>query len=219
MAFDGLRSGMFLVDAYGFLVHANLAGRALLASGEVLYQDVARLAARDAAADRTLRNLLAAVANGGVAGICSVALVGSTANPHVAHICSLLKGKLRQATSPYRATALVLVDEAVLNVPSATVIAETYHLTPTELKILLAIVEVGGKPEVACALGIAESTVKTHLSRIFSKTGTSSQADLIKLVLGFSYSILQNSTPAGEYGLSTRQIEVWSTKSEDAPSA
>jgi DNA-binding CsgD family transcriptional regulator len=59
---------------------------------------------------------------------------------------------------------------------SPEIIAEAYRLTPTELRILLAIVEVGGVPDVAVALGIAESTVKTHLGRLFEKTGAGRQA-------------------------------------------
>ena len=50
----------------------------------------------------------------------------------------------------------------------------------------MAIVEVGGVPETAEALGVAETTVKTHLYRLFDKTGVSRQADLVKLVAGFS---------------------------------
>jgi DNA-binding CsgD family transcriptional regulator len=41
-------------------------------------------------------------------------------------------------------------------------------------------------PEVAEALGIAETTMKTHLGRLYEKTGTHRQADLVKLVAGFS---------------------------------
>jgi hypothetical protein len=100
MAIDGLRSGMFLVDGYGFLVHGNIAGRTMLAAGEVLYQDADRLAARDAEADRTLQSLFAAVAIGNVSGTSSVLLVGSSAPPHVAHVFSLLTGKRRKARSP-----------------------------------------------------------------------------------------------------------------------
>jgi DNA-binding CsgD family transcriptional regulator len=40
--------------------------------------------------------------------------------------------------------------------------------------------------ETAEALGIAETTTKTHLQRIFSKTGTSRQADLVRLVAGYT---------------------------------
>jgi DNA-binding CsgD family transcriptional regulator len=66
------------------------------------------------------------------------------------------------------------------------VIAKTFNLRPSELRVLLAVVEVGGVPETAAALGIGEGTVKAHLHRVFNKTGTSHQADLVKLVAGFA---------------------------------
>ena len=65
------------------------------------------------------------------------------------------------------------------------IIARHYRLTPSELRVLLAVIEVGGVPEVAEALGIADTTVKTHLGSVYGKTGTSRQADLVKLVAGF----------------------------------
>jgi DNA-binding CsgD family transcriptional regulator len=52
--------------------------------------------------------------------------------------------------------------------------------------VLLAIVQVGGVAEVAEALGIAESTVKTHLHHLFAKTGTKRQADLVELVASYT---------------------------------
>jgi DNA-binding CsgD family transcriptional regulator len=65
-------------------------------------------------------------------------------------------------------------------------IARHYKLTPSELRVLIAVVEVGGVREMADALGLGEPTVKTHLNRLFSKTGTRRQADLVKLMAGFS---------------------------------
>jgi hypothetical protein len=41
---------------------------------------------------------------------------------------------------------------------------------------------VGGVPEVSQALGIVATTVKTHLERLFEKTGVDRQADLVKVV-------------------------------------
>jgi DNA-binding CsgD family transcriptional regulator len=41
-------------------------------------------------------------------------------------------------------------------------------------------------PEVAEALGIGESTVKTHLGRVYEKTGAHRQADLVKLFAGYT---------------------------------
>ena len=85
----------------------------------------------------------------------------------------------------------MFIREAALDSPSqGRVIASTFQLTPTELRVLLAIVDVGGVPEVADALGVAESTVKTHLGRLYGKTGVARQADLVKLVAGFASPLL-----------------------------
>jgi DNA-binding CsgD family transcriptional regulator len=54
------------------------------------------------------------------------------------------------------------------------------------LRVLLAIVETGGVRETAEALGISQATVKTHLHRLFAKTDTRRQADLVKLAAGFA---------------------------------
>ena len=56
-------------------------------------------------------------------------------------------------------------------------------------RVLIAIVEIGGVPEVAAALGVSDATVKTHLGRLFGKTGTARQADLVKLVAGYAMPI------------------------------
>jgi DNA-binding CsgD family transcriptional regulator len=66
------------------------------------------------------------------------------------------------------------------------VIGKLYKLTPTELRVLLAIVQVGSTAEVGETLGIAESTVKTHLHRVCAKIGAKRQADLVKLVAGYA---------------------------------
>jgi len=69
-------------------------------------------------------------------------------------------------------------------VPDA--IAAAFRLTPSELRVLMAIVEIGGVPDIAAKLGIAETTVKTHLGRLFEKTGAGRQADLVKIAAGFT---------------------------------
>ena len=81
----------------------------------------------------------------------------------------------------------MFVRRAALAVPSAPqAIGSAFKLTPTELRVLLAIVEVGGVPEVATAFGVADTTIRTHVSRLFEKTGTARQADLVKLVAGYA---------------------------------
>ncbi len=187
---DGIGAGMLLVDATGHVVHANLAGHAMLAKSDVLHAAGRRLVVNDPQADQALADIFATAGNGdaavGIKGV-AVPLVARDGQRHVAHVLPLTSGARRRAGAGYAAAAALFVHKATLDTPSPPeVIAEAYKLTPTELRVLLAVVEVGGVPEVAEALGIAETTVKTHLGSVYRKTGRSRQADLVKLVAEFS---------------------------------
>jgi len=187
---DGLSAGMCLVDAGGRIIHANPAGYAIIRAGDVLRSVGGRLVAHDARIDKTLRETFAAASQGdaalGTMGL-AVPLIGRDDERYIAHVLPLTSGARRRAGGTYTAVAALFVRRASLVAPSAfEVIGKTFKLTPTELRVLLAIVEVGGVPEVAVALGIAVTTVKTHLGRLFEKTGMTRQADLVKLVAGYA---------------------------------
>jgi DNA-binding CsgD family transcriptional regulator len=191
---DGISAGMFLVDAAGSIVHANTAGERLLADGTVVRASGLRLLATDAKADRAFNEAVGSAENGDAAigdrGI-ALPLAGRDGDYHVAHVLPLSGGERRLTGADYNATAAIFVRKAEMekaNAPEA--IVKAYRLTPTELRVLLAIVEVGGVPEVADSLGVAEATVKTHLGHLYAKTGTGRQADLVKLVAGFSSPLL-----------------------------
>jgi DNA-binding CsgD family transcriptional regulator len=188
--FDGLSAGMYLVDASGNIVHTNVAGDAILDVGGILRAVGGRLVARDAQVDKTLRSTFAAASQGdaalGTRGI-AVSLIGKDGERHVAHVLPLTSGARRRAGKTYTAVAAVFVRKAALAAPSPfEVIGKAFKLTPSELRVLLAIVEVGGVPEVAAVLGVASTTIRTHLYRLFEKTGVTRQADLVKLVAGYA---------------------------------
>ena len=61
-----------------------------------------------------------------------------------------------------------------------------YGLTPAEARITALLAEGSHLEEVSASLGISLYTARTHLKRIFSKTGTQTQADLIRLALDLS---------------------------------
>jgi DNA-binding CsgD family transcriptional regulator len=189
-AFDGLSTGMYLVAAEGRLIHANAAGSAILAESDILSSIGGRLVASDTRVQRTLRDVFAAAGQGdaavGIKGI-AVPLIGKDGERYVAHALPLTSGARRRAGINRLAVAALFVRRAALMASSASqVIGETFKLTPTELRVLLAIVEVGGIPEVATAFGVADTTVRTHVNRLFEKTGATRQADLVKLVAGYA---------------------------------
>jgi DNA-binding CsgD family transcriptional regulator len=186
--FDAIRAGMFLIDASGRVAHANVAGHELLATGTLLRGPGGRLTATDASTDHALHEIFAGASGGdtiiGTRGI-ALPLAATDGERYVAHVLPLTSGARQRAG--YAAVAALFVQKAILEQPSAPeVLLKAYGLTPTELRVLLAVVEIGGAPEVAEALGIAETTVKFHLKALFEKTGSHRQADLIKLVAGYS---------------------------------
>jgi DNA-binding CsgD family transcriptional regulator len=187
---DGLSAAMCVVDPDGRIVHANAACHVLIDAGDFLSAIRGRIVAREAKVDQTLRELFAAAGAGdaaiGTRGI-ALPLVARDGSHYVAHVLPLTSGARRLAGIAYSATAALFICRVAAEVRSPPeVIARAYNLTPTELRVLLAIVDVGGVPESAVALGIAESTVKTHLGRLFVKTRARRQADLVKIVTGFA---------------------------------
>jgi len=138
-----------------------------------------------------LHEALAAAVETGV-GIKNLAmpLIAGNGDRYLVHVLPLSSGARREARVAHPTAAAVFVRKAVLGGLVPEVMAKAFDLTPAELRVLLAVVEVGGIPQAASVLGVADSTVKTHVGRLFEKTGTSRQADLVKLAAGYSTPLL-----------------------------
>ena len=184
---NGLAAGIFLVDAGRRIVHANTAGHDILRADDFLRSISGQLVARNTKANRTLDQVFAD--NGGVAiGTRGIALplTARDGERYVMHMLPLTPATRTGIGMAGKAVAALFVRKVALDSRCGELVARTFELTPAELRVLLTIVEVGGVPETSAALGIAESTVKTHLHRVFDKTGARRQADLVKLAAGFS---------------------------------
>jgi DNA-binding CsgD family transcriptional regulator len=182
---DGLHAGAFLVDADGRLVHANTSANDMLNDGNVLHAN-GRLVAFDAKGDQELHDIFAAARDGDAAlggkGV-AVQLTARNGDRFVTHVLPLTTGARRKAGVPYSAVAAVFVQRAGNDTPpSLDALAERYQLTPSELRVLIAIIDIGGVPEVAATLHLSQATVRTHLRHVFEKTGVRRQADLVKLI-------------------------------------
>lgn len=70
------------------------------------------------------------------------------------------------------------------NGPLLEPMAKRYGLTTSEVRVLEALLKVDGVRAVAERLGLSQATVKTHLHRLFRKTGAKRQSDLVKRVVG-----------------------------------
>ena len=77
------------------------------------------------------------------------------------------------AVSALKKTALV---------PSPAILTGLFDLTPAEAKFAAALVSGRSVRDTSHALGITEAGGRTYLGRIFTKTGTHRQAELVSLL-------------------------------------
>jgi DNA-binding CsgD family transcriptional regulator len=188
---DQLTAAVLLVDPQGHLVHANVAGERLIRKRGPLHVAGGRLEA-----DSEIGEALSAASKGdfalGARGI-SVPLASEQGVGFTAHVLPLTSGARSEVGHEFGASAAVFVHPVKLDMQSAAgLIARTFALSPSELRVVLAIVEANSVAGAAEALGLGEATIKTHLYHVFSKTGTSNQADLVKLVASFAIPLRQH---------------------------
>jgi DNA-binding CsgD family transcriptional regulator len=178
------------VDQTGRIIHANVSAHRLIAEGNVLRATNGRIAALDLPGNRSLLDVFTAAQGGDAAvgkGGIAVPLTARTGERYVAHVLPLTSGARRKAGVSYSATAAMFIRRAALDLPSPPeAVCREFKLTPAEVRVLFAIIEIGGVPEVAPVLGISEQTVKSHLHRVYEKTATKRQADLVKLLASYS---------------------------------
>ena len=189
-AVDALAAAVFLLADDGYIVRANASGRGMLEAGDIVRADHGRLIAVDTTARGALAKAVLAAGKGdrelGTKGL-ALPVAPSQSTPYVAHVLPLTSGTRQQARVSYAATVAVFLHRATLEERTPLdAIARHFRLSPAELRVLVAIVEVGGVPEVAPVLGISETTVKTHLRHLFEKTGTSRQSELVRVVASFA---------------------------------
>jgi len=76
----------------------------------------------------------------------------------------------------------VFITDAQAAAPAPTAaLALLYDLTPGETRVFELIAGGSTPTQVARQLGLAPSTVKTHLLHVFDKTGCSRQSELVRL--------------------------------------
>ena len=84
------------------------------------------------------------------------------------------------------ARVVVLIEEPTrrMTAPSAA-FAKTFKLSPAETGLAARLVGGMSLRQAAAALGISEYTVRSHLKRVFAKTGVRRQAELVKRALTY----------------------------------
>ncbi|MFO1105015.1 MAG: helix-turn-helix transcriptional regulator [Amaricoccus sp.] len=178
---DGLAFGVLLVARDLKLLHANRAGEAMLRAADPLGIRNGRIVAPNglsAALQAALAAPLDGIGRRGL-GIPTRRIDGEEL---VLHLLPLADAN----PLPGAAAALFVAPATTPRPAPLDAIAALFDLTPAETRVLELLGAGRTNAEIAEGLGIAVSTVRTHVLRLFEKTATHRQAELVALLASFT---------------------------------
>jgi DNA-binding CsgD family transcriptional regulator len=184
-ALDCFDAAIVAIGPEARILHANAAAQAMFASGGPVRSMGGRLAASCEDNDHALQNAVARAQRGGDDGDGAgfgAPLCDPHGAPAVAHVLPLAAAGVGAQWALAPAVAIVFVSLA--NSASETdfhALARYFGLTAAETRVLERVAAGASIAQIGQSLNIAEATAKTHLQRIYGKTGKNSQSDLICL--------------------------------------
>jgi DNA-binding CsgD family transcriptional regulator/PAS domain-containing protein len=184
---NGLAAGVYLLARDSRVVYMNAAAERQIKTGNALRVAGNRLIPTDPQARTELAKAVDDLAKDETEtrGNHSIAIPDAGGAGCVATLLPLECGERRNVIAPFAASVAVFVQvSAQIPMMPGEAFAKLYGLTGGEWRVLLALAQGLGGKEAADMLGIGEPTVRTHLQRIFSKTATSRQAELLQLLQG-----------------------------------
>lgn len=182
---DHLSTGIFLTEDDGRISYMNSSAERILKAGGTLKSTNGRLMATEAGARDRLAHALAQSVVGKAprsTGRHAVALPDEEGGGLIANVLPLQWRDGRNPLMPLPGTAAVFVQDPAEAAPPLTqAFATLYGLSAAEERVLEQIVRGQTPQEAADELGLGFATVKTHLLKIFVKTNTGRQVELVHL--------------------------------------
>jgi DNA-binding CsgD family transcriptional regulator len=168
---DWLDLGVIIADAAARPVRLNHRAGSIVARGDGLYATPFGITTAIPEETGRLRQAIARAAKGGTRLRLSRP---SGAPPLLVTVIPVGGGPL---------VALFVMDPDTTGTPSPALLQELFGLTAAEAVFAAEISRGDGMQAVAERLSIAPTTARTHLTRIFEKTGTRRQAELVRLLM------------------------------------
>ncbi|MCC7253140.1 LuxR C-terminal-related transcriptional regulator [Hyphomicrobium sp.] len=185
---DHMRAGIILTDGTGRIAHANAAAQHHLEAATALRRDGDMLSARAPEAARDLARAIQSAASGTTVDIPSGGFVipigDARGSDLAAWVLPLDSGLRRDLGGSFEARVAVFVRALGDTSPfPAELFVRRYGITPAEARVMMLVTQGMTLAETAASLGISLPTAKTHLARLFEKTGTRRQAELVRLAM------------------------------------
>ncbi len=183
------RSRIVVVDASGRVLEMDAAARRFLASQGSLFVENGRLQASDSAASAILERLVKRCGSRNLAarGGGSVAVPrGRNRAPLHLDVAPIARSDRRGGVEWLRvagpSAVIAISDPAGAPAVSKQRLIARFALTPAEADLAIEIARGDGRQAAARRLGISVGTVRTHLMRVFEKTGVRRQAELVRIL-------------------------------------
>lgn len=182
---DRMAAGAVLLDAEGCAIFVNAAMRAIAQRADGLSLDrMGRLLPANLEARRRFDALLHDVAAGGAGGLLSVRRSDDTRDYAV--LVARLPAPLAQAAAevPVHAGAIVLVhDPASREIDAVEILEQTLHLPRGAARVVAALAADDDLKSFAERAGVTIHTARFHLHTALARTGTRSQAELVRVAV------------------------------------
>jgi DNA-binding CsgD family transcriptional regulator/PAS domain-containing protein len=185
---DLLTVGIILVDPRGSIVHTNAAGARMLDERLAVRRDGQYLSCRDPKMANELKKAIECAASGSTAdsaksGI-AIPITSAEGGDLAAWILPLDRGLRNELAAPFAASLAVFLRQMGDTSPfPGELFVKRFGISPAECRVLMMLTQGMSPKEAAETLGISEATAKSHLQRLFQKTGTDRQADLMRLAM------------------------------------
>jgi DNA-binding CsgD family transcriptional regulator len=179
-----LEAPVVLTDKTGKLLFANPKAEGLLARGLWLKSVRGIVSGANPIGAKALADAIARAAAGELAlggrGI-GIPLSQRGSAPVVAYVLPLTRGTSRGAYEE-AAVAIFIASGVGASLTPEALLVTLFDLTSTEARVMSSLSGAQSRHDAAESLGMSENTIKTHLARIFAKTETKSQAELVALM-------------------------------------
>lgn len=189
-ALDCLDTAVFLVDAGLRLLHANAAASVLLGRDTALRLQAGVLLQQDCGGALSLARVVRAALDPAhlAAAPQSLCVARRGRQPLLLTVAPFLP----PAGLPWlQPCAIVMARDPEAHRLSRSSLAQLFGLTPAEAGVAQALAHGDAPEDIAAALDVSVHTVKTHLQRLFRKTGTRRQGELVALLHGSPASAMQ----------------------------
>ncbi len=184
-ALNALQHAVILVGDGGVIRYANTAAERLMTRRNDLVVDHGILSAANPADARRLHRLigLALTLDPGLRDSGSMIMGGSDLRLPLSVTVSPLRSARRSVLGGGASVMVAITDpEASIGLDEQK-LQEFFGLSPAEVRVALAIFNGQTPKEAAASLGISFFTVRGHLVRVFEKTNTNRQAQLVRVLL------------------------------------